>query len=67
MYYVKKELIGESLRPIIELDLFPGCLALIDTGAVIPVWTGEESQLAALEGACLTGRRESVSGFGGIP
>ncbi len=65
MHYVRKKLMGESLRPIIELDLFPGCLALIDTGAVIPVWTGEESQLAALKGARSTGRRESFSGFGG--
>ena len=27
-------------RPVICLDeMFPGCTALIDTGALIPVWT----------------------------
>ena len=27
-------------RPILRLDdLFPGCTALIDTGALFPVWT----------------------------
>ena len=56
---------GESLRPIIELDLFPGCLALIDTGAVIPVWTGEESKLKALEGVRSLDKQGTFSGFGG--
>ncbi|MCM1267880.1 MAG: hypothetical protein NC302_08250 [Bacteroidales bacterium] len=66
MYYVKKELIGGSLRPIIELDLFPGCLALIDTGAVIPVWTGEEEKLATLKGVSFTGKRETFGSFGSV-
>lgn len=37
MQYVTKKMCGNSLRPIIELDIFPGCLAMIDTGAEIPI------------------------------
>lgn len=65
MYRVVKKLVGKSLRPIIELNLFVGCLALIDTGAEIPVWVGEEDQLAALTGVSPTGVRSSIGGFGG--
>lgn len=65
MHYVIKKLLDDSLRPIIEVGLFPGCRALIDTGAQIPVWTGEESKLAGSESVYATGRRGNVSGFGG--
>lgn len=65
MYRVVKKLVGKSLRPIIELNLFAGCLAMIDTGAEIPVWVGEEEQLAALDGVSSTGVRSSIDGFGG--
>lgn len=60
-----KKLIGKSLRPIIEVGIFPGCKALIDTGAVIPVWTAAESMLEVLEGVRATGRRGTFGGFGG--
>ena len=60
-----KPLLGKSLRPVIEVGIFPGCRALIDTGAVIPVWVAAESQLAASEGVRAMGRRGTVSGFGG--
>lgn len=60
-----KPLLDKSLRPVIEVGIFPGCRALIDTGAVIPVWVAAESQLAASEGVRATGRRGTVSGFGG--
>lgn len=65
MHYMIKELMDESLRPIIEVGIFPGCRALIDTGAVIPVWTAAESWLAGLESVHAMGRRGTVSGFGG--
>ena len=52
-----KPLLDESLRPVIEVGIFPGCRALIDTGAVIPVWVAAESQLAASEGVRAMGRR----------
>ena len=52
-------------RPIIQLDnLFPGCTALIDTGAVIPVWTKSVELLRAL-GAKLYKENVPFSGFGG--
>lgn len=60
-----KPLLDESLRPVIEVGIFPGCRALIDTGAVIPVWVAAERQLAASEGVRAMGRRGTVSGFGG--
>ncbi len=45
MHYMVKRLTSESLRPVIELGIFPGCNALIDTGVEIPVWTREDCQL----------------------
>lgn len=55
-------------RPVVNLDnVFPGCKALVDTGALFPVWTALEDGLIAL------GARPDpklpvgeVSGFGGI-
>lgn len=60
-----KELVGKSLRPIIEVGIFPGCKALIDTGAEIPVWTAEETRLTDLECFRPMGKRGTVGGFGG--
>lgn len=52
-------------RPILRLDdLFPGCTALIDTGALFPVWTKSRELLEAL-GAKIVKRNISFSGFGG--
>ena len=52
-------------RPIIKLDyLFIGCTALLDTGALIPIWTKEAKLLEAL-GAKLYEREHEFSGFGG--
>lgn len=65
MQYVTKKMYGNSLRPIIELDVFPGCLAMIDTGAEVPVWVQKEEQLATLESVSATGIRSSIGGFGG--
>lgn len=53
-------------RPIIKLDdIFPGCTALIDTGAVFPVWTKDFKLLEGL-GAKLYKRDIPFGGFGGI-
>jgi hypothetical protein len=55
----------EADRPIVRLDnIFKGCTALIDTGALFPVWTKEEELLKAL-GANLVKKSLSFSGFGG--
>jgi len=51
-------------RPIARLNWFPGCLALIDTGALFPVWTKSESLLVKLGGK-LQKSNVSFSGFGG--
>lgn len=38
-------------RPILKLDeIFSGCTALVDTGAVFPVWTKDEKLLEQLGG-----------------
>lgn len=43
-------------RPILRLDhLFPGCTALIDTGALFPVWTKTEVYLKRWERKCAKG------------
>lgn len=51
-------------RPIARLNWFPGCLALIDTGALFPVWTKSENLLVKLGGKPQK-RNVSFSGFGG--
>lgn len=52
-------------RPVLKLDhLFPGCTALIDTGALFPVWTKSRELLEAL-GAKMCKRNVLFSGFGG--
>lgn len=49
-------------RPIARLDWFKDCRALIDTGALFPVWTKGEMLLAKL-GARLEKENVSFSGF----
>lgn len=51
-------------RPIARLEWFSGCRALIDTGALFPVWTKSESLLIKLGGK-LERNNISFSGFGG--
>lgn len=51
-------------RPIARLEWFSGCRALIDTGALFPVWTKSESLLIKLGGR-LVRNNVSFSGFGG--
>lgn len=52
-------------RPIIRLDdLFKGCNALLDTGAIFPLWTKDKFLLIAL-GAKLYRTNVSFTGFGG--
>lgn len=55
---------AESERPIIMLDWFMGCRAMIDTGAVFPVWPAPVFQLLRLGGR-LEKRDITFSGFGG--
>ena len=54
----------DARRPIAELDWFDGCLAMIDTGAIIPVWTSTDNSLIEI-GATLERKDVSFGGFGG--
>jgi len=56
---------SDTDRPLIILDdIFIGCTALIDTGALIPVWTKEVDLLQAM-GAVLEKKDVEFGGFGG--
>ncbi len=54
-----------SQRPLIHTNQFPGCMALLDTGATFPMWTDSEEALKALGGKLV---KDNVffSGFGGL-
>jgi hypothetical protein len=55
----------DSDRPIVKLDyIFSGCTALIDTGALFPVWTKDTKLLEQL-GAKLVKKDVGFNGFGG--
>ena len=51
-------------RPVARLDWFNDCRALLDTGALFPVWTKSEASLIKL-GAILEKRNVYFNGFGG--
>ena len=51
-------------RPVIKLDWFNGCRALLDTGALLPVWTANGGLLQQL-GAKLIKENVTFGGFGG--
>lgn len=52
-------------RPIIRLDtIFRGCTALLDTGALFPLWT-KDTRLLVQMGAKLLRKNVAFSGFGG--
>ncbi|MCR5323396.1 MAG: hypothetical protein K6E85_09025 [Lachnospiraceae bacterium] len=62
---VKFELDTAADRPILKLDhIFKGCTALLDTGAVFPVWTKNKKLLEAIGGKS-TGKQVTFGGFGG--
>lgn len=52
-------------RPIAQIDWFKGCRALIDTGALFPVWNKSEDTLVKKLGAELIRRDVTFKGFGG--
>lgn len=55
---------AEARRPVVKLDWFNGCRALLDTGALFPVWTANGNFLNQL-GAELVKEKVSFGGFGG--
>ena len=54
-------------RPVINLfNVFPGCKALVDTGALFPVWTAPEANLIEIGAKPdRTCPRGEIAGFGG--
>ena len=52
-------------RPLIALEHFHNLLALIDTGASIPVWAAEEGLLTEFFHPRLVRENVAYSGFGG--
>ena len=62
---LKYPLDPDASRPLIQLDsIFRNCTALIDTGALIPVWTKQSAVLTRL-GAKLEREAVTFGGFGG--
>lgn len=60
------EIEEKSTRPLIKLfDIFPGCTALLDTGARMAMWTKSEKLLKRFPDARLIKENVSFSGFGG--
>lgn len=55
---------ANARRPVIKLSWFNGCRALLDTGALFPVWTGDGELLQKL-GATLMKKEVAFGGFGG--
>lgn len=52
-------------RPVILLnEIFEGCSALIDTGALFPVWTKAEEVLKAVYNPILVEKDKTFTGFG---
>lgn len=58
------DLDNDSVRPFVTLDWFDGCRALIDTGALIPVWNSTKNSLIRLGGKLIE-RNTEFTGFGG--
>lgn len=55
---------ANARRPVVKLNWFNGCRALLDTGALFPVWTASGQLLQQL-GAKLIKEKVSFGGFGG--
>lgn len=59
------ELLNDYIRPVIKVDgIYRNCHALIDSGAVVPVWTKSSELLRRLGATKLKGSFE-LHGFGG--
>lgn len=59
------QLDDKARRPVANLNWFHGCRALIDTGALFPIWNGSGSTLADGFRAKLQKKNVIFSGFGG--
>ena len=59
------QLDDKARRPIVNLNWFNGCRALIDTGALFPIWNKNEDVLVKKLGAVLIKKNITFGGFGG--
>ena len=59
------QLDDRARRPIANIKWFNGCRALIDTGALFPIWNKNEDILVKKLGAALIKRDVIFGGFGG--
>lgn len=57
------QLDATSRRPVVKLGWFNGCRALLDTGALFPVWTSDGKLLQQL-GAKLERKRLLLAALG---
>lgn len=62
---VTVQLDDEARRPIAKINWFNGCRALIDTGALFPIWNKSEDILIRKLGAVLVKKDITFGGFGG--
>lgn len=65
MIQITLQLDDKARRPIASLTWFHGCRALIDTGALFPVWNKSEDMLVKRLGAVLIKKNVVFGGFGG--
>ena len=56
----------EARRPIAQIDWFEGCRALIDTGALFPIWNRDAKILEQGFQAKLQRKNITFGGFGGV-
>lgn len=59
------QLDDRAKRPIASINWFNGCRALIDTGALFPIWNKSEDILVKKLGAVLVKKDVIFGGFGG--
>lgn len=55
---------SEARRPVVQISWFHGCRAMLDTGALFPIWVASDELLMGL-GARLIKKDVKFSGFGG--
>ena len=65
MKQITLELLANRKRPIVKMNSVLKFNALLDTGAVVPVWTHDENFLKAIGGVKIR-NRAAFKGFGGI-
>lgn len=55
----------KARRPIAQIDWFEGCRALLDTGALFPIWNGDGKSLEQGFHAEFIRKNVTFGGFGG--